>query len=83
MPCCPEIKTDLNVIIKLLSNLKPGKAAGPDSVKAVVLKQLKMEIVPVICLLFEKKSSNRTTPFRMKNVQVCPLFKNFLNMYCM
>ena len=59
----PEIKIDLNVVLKLLSNLKPDKAAGPDSIKPVVLK---MEIAPVICLLFEKNSSNRTTPFRIE-----------------
>ena len=51
----PEIKIDFNGVLKLLSNLKPDKAAGPDSIKAVVLKQFKMEIAPVICFLFEKK----------------------------
>ena len=50
----PEIKIDLNGVLKVLSNLKPDRAAGPDCIKPVVLKQLKMEIVPVICLLFEK-----------------------------
>ena len=68
-PIClamPEIKIDLNGVLKLLSTLKPDKAAGPDSIKPVVLKQLKMEIAPVICLLFEKNSSNWTTPFRME-----------------
>ena len=49
-----EIKIDPNGVLKLLSNLKPDKAAGPDSIKPVVLKQLKTEISPVICLLFEK-----------------------------
>ena len=50
----PEIKIDLNGVLKLLSNLKPDKAAVPDSIKSVVLKQLKTEIAPVIYLLFEK-----------------------------
>ena len=65
-PAMPVIKIDLNGVLKLLSNLKPDKAAGPDSIKPVVLKQLKMEIAPVTCLLFEKNSSNRTTPFGME-----------------
>ena len=30
-PAMPEIKIDLNGVLKLLSNLNPDKAAGPDS----------------------------------------------------
>ena len=35
-PLCstmPEIKIDLNGVLKLLSSLKPDKAAGPETVK--------------------------------------------------
>ena len=77
-PLCstmPEIKIDLNGVIKLLSNLKPDKAAGPDSIKPVVLKQLKTEIAPVICLLFEKSLQTGQLPSDWKKAQVCPLFK--------
>ena len=66
-----HIKIDL----KLLSNLKPDKATGPDSIKPVVLKQLKMEIAPVICLLFEKNLQTGQVPSEWKKVQVCPLLK--------
>ena len=75
-PAMPEIKIDLNGVLKLLSNLKPDKAAGPDSIKPVVLKQLKMEIAPVICLLFEKTLQTGQLPSEWKKAQVCPLFKN-------
>ena len=51
-PAMPEIQIGLNGVLKLLSNLKPDKAAGSESIKPLVLKQLKMEITPVICLLF-------------------------------
>ena len=74
-PAMPEIKVDLNGVLKLLSNLKPDKAAGPDSIKPVVLKQLKMEIAPVICLLFEKTLQTGQLPSEWKKAQVCPLFK--------
>ena len=74
-PAMPEIKIDLNGVLKLLSNLKPDKAAGPDSIKPVVLKQLKMEIAPVICLLFEKTLQTGQLPSEWKKAQVCPLFK--------
>ena len=71
----PEIKIDHNGVLKLLSNLKPDKAAGPDSIKPVVLKQLKIEIAPVICLLFEKTLQTGQLPSDWKKAQVCPLFK--------
>ena len=77
-PLCstmPDIKIDLNGVIKLLSNLKPDKAAGPDSIKPVVLKRLKTEIAPVICLLFEKTLQTGQLPSDWKKAQVCPLFK--------
>ena len=50
-PAMPEIKIDLNGVLKFLSNLKPDKAAGPDSIKPVVLKQLKMKIARYLPLV--------------------------------
>ena len=70
-----EIKIDLNGLLKLLSILKPDKAAGPESIKPVVLKQLKTEIAPVICLLFEKTLQTGQLSADWKKAQVCPLFK--------
>ena len=40
----PEIKIDENGILKVLSNLKVDKAAGPDDIKPIVLKELRKEI---------------------------------------
>ena len=71
----PENSTDLNGVIKLLSNLKPDKATVQDSIRPLVLKQLKTEIAPVICLLFEKSLQTGQLPSDWKKVQVCPLFK--------
>ena len=71
----PGIQIDLNGELKLLSNLKPDKVAGPDSNKPVVLKQLKTEISPVTCLFLEKTLQTRQLPSDWKKAQVCPLFK--------
>ena len=38
-PSMPEICIDLPGVIKLLANPKPDKAAGPDSIKPIVLKE--------------------------------------------
>ena len=62
-------------MLKLLSNLKPDKAAGPGSIKPVVLKQLKTEIAPIRCLLFEKTLQTGQLPSDWKKAQVCPCDK--------
>ena len=60
----PEIKIDLNGVLKLLSNLKPDKAAGSDSNKPVVLKQFKTD---AFCLRKHcKPDSSSLTGKRLK-----------------
>ncbi len=43
----PNINIDANGVNKLISNIKPHKAVGPDGVPAWVLKELKDAITPV------------------------------------
>ena len=62
----PDITIDLNGVIKLLSKLKPDKAAGGISIKPLVLKQLKLEIAPVVCLLFGKPLQTGKLPLACK-----------------
>ena len=47
-PSMPNIHTSAPGIEKLLSNLKPHKAAGPDSITPTVLKELSLEISPIL-----------------------------------
>ena len=42
--------------------LNPGKAAGPDSIKHIVLKELRVEIATVICLRFERSIQTGQLP---------------------
>ena len=44
----------VNGILKLLQNLKPGKAAGPDQLKPLLLKELREENAPLIQVIFEQ-----------------------------
>ena len=71
----PEIFIDPNGIIKLLANLNPNKAAGPDSIKPIILKELRLEIARVICLLFEKSLKTGQLPSEWTKAEVCPLYK--------
>ena len=51
----PEITIHVSVpgIIKLLCNLNPSKASGPDSIKPIVLKNLSNEIALFLSVLFQ------------------------------
>ena len=76
----PEISINLNGIHKLLSNLHPDlwdpdKAAGPDEMKHIVLKELRNEISPNIKLLFEESLAAGQIPSDWTKVNVSPLFK--------
>ena len=53
-PVMPDIDISFNGLLKLLKNLKPGKAAGPDKLKPLLLKELRDEIAPIIKVIFDK-----------------------------
>ena len=74
-PLMPEISIDLNGLLKLLSNLKLDKAARPDEIKPVVLKELRHEIAHIICLLFERSLSAGVLPSDCTKARISPLFK--------
>ena len=65
MPSMPEINIDLNGVLKLLSKLYPGKAAGSDLNKPIVLKELRVEIAPVILSAVWQITSNWSTACKM------------------
>ena len=74
-PKMPEIIIDLKGILKLLSNLNPDKAPGPDGIKPIVLKELREELAPNIQLLFKKSISTGKIPTDWTKANVSPVFK--------
>ena len=62
-------------ILKLLKNLKPGKAAGPDRLKPILLKELCEEIAPIIQVIFERSIQTGKVPAEWCRAQVSPIFK--------
>ena len=50
----PDGEISLNGILKLLFNSKPGKAAGPDKIRPLILKELRVELAPIIKIIFER-----------------------------
>ena len=71
----PEIDINLNGINKLLSKSQPDKAAGPDEIKPTVHRELRMEIAPVIKMIFEKSLATGKLPSDLTKANVTPIFK--------
>ena len=74
-PVMPEITISSKGILKLLSNLKTDKAAGPDDIKPLVLKELGNVITPVVKAIFEKSLATYQLPKDWTQARVTPLFK--------
>lgn len=62
-------------VTKLLKNLKSGKAAGPDQIRPIVLKELRHEIAEIITALFQKSLSSGEVPSDWTKANVCPIYK--------
>ena len=62
-------------IINLLKNLKPKKAAGPDRIKPVVLQELRVELAPILKVLFERSLESGAVPPIWNSANVSPIFK--------
>ena len=65
-----------NGVEKLLRNLKPDKATGPDNIiPARLLKQLSAEIAPALALVFQSSLDCGRVPRYWTMAHVVPLFK--------
>lgn len=62
-------------ISKLLSQLKPDKAPGPDNITARVLKELHKEIAPILTTIFQISLTQGKLPKQWKEANVIPIFK--------
>ena len=62
-------------VVKLLKNLKPHKAGGPDGLPARLLKELAEEIAPAVTLLFQTSINQGRVLSVSKKALIFPLFK--------
>ena len=74
-PIIEDIVISTAGINKLLSDLNVSKAAGPDAIRPIVLKQLSQEISPVAALIFQISLDSGAVPTEWEKAQVFPLFK--------
>lgn len=74
-PKMPDISISVGGVQKLLSTLQIGKACGPDDLKPIVLKNLSVQIAPLVTKLFQKSLDTGTIPSDWTKANVTPLFK--------
>ena len=71
----PDITTTSEGIAKLLLNLNPSKAPGPDEIKPRVLKELATEIAPILTIIFQISLESGVVPSDWKTARVAPVYK--------
>ena len=75
VPPIEDFRISVEGILKLLKNLKPGKAAGPDKLKPRLLQELCNEIAPVLQIIFERSLQTGKIPSDWRKALVAPIFK--------
>jgi hypothetical protein len=71
----PSFDISLPGLQKLLLSLKPHKAAGPDQIKPLVLRELALTIAPMLQSIFRKSLVTGEVPEDWKQANVTPIFK--------
>ena len=74
-PHMESITVSVNGTVKLLKDLNPHKAAGPDQLKPLVLQRLRGVIAPVLQVIFQRSLDTGKVPKDWSTAFVCPLFK--------
>ena len=74
-PTMDNITVCQNGVIKLLRNLKPFTASGPDGIPTKLLKETAVEISPAITLLFQASIDQGRVPPQWKKAHIVPIYK--------
>lgn len=70
-----EINITTPGVLKLLANLNPTKAAGPDGISPRVLKELATEIAPILTTIYTSSLQSGQVPADWREALVTPVFK--------
>ena len=60
---------------KLLHNLNPNKAAGPDKISPAFLQEISAELAPLFARLFQKSFDEGYVPKQWRTADISPVFK--------
>ena len=70
-----NIEFTIEGVTKLLSNLKPNKAGGPDKITARFLKEMASALAPSLTLIFKASLVQGILPDDWKKPFVIPIYK--------
>ena len=72
----PPIRVTHKGVSRLLSNLHPNKAAGPDKLPSRFLKQFAHDLTPMLTLIYRASLDQGSVPEDWKKALVTPVLKN-------
>ncbi|MCG7875845.1 MAG: reverse transcriptase family protein, partial [Candidatus Thiodiazotropha endolucinida] len=75
VPSTPDIIFTVPGIEKLLNNLNPAKASGPDLIPARILKLASKEIAPILGVIFQQSYNTGQVPLDWQQANVTAVFK--------
>jgi hypothetical protein len=74
-PVMPDINISRQGVEKLLANLNPHKAAGPDAMKPLVMKKLASALAGPLTLIFTRSMEDGEIPEDWSRANVSPIYK--------
>ena len=74
-PTVSPIKVTCKGVLKLLKDIKPHKASGPDNIPGRLLKEAAEELAPGLTFLFQISLDSGKIPTDWKSALVTPVFK--------
>ena len=75
IPSMPEIEVTVEGVVKLLKDLSPHKAAGPDEISPWVLRTAAEEIGPALTIIFQLSLETGIVPEDWLCANITPVFK--------
>ena len=74
-PKIDDLHISIQGVEKLLHNLDPNKASGPDNIPNKILKLCAKELAPAITHIFNQSLNTGILPVDWKNANISPIFK--------
>ena len=75
LPSIPPLEFSRDGIVKLLQDLNPNKASGPDNIPVRILKECAEQIAPFLQAMFTQSFETGNIPSDWKMAFITPLFK--------
>lgn len=70
-----DIEISRHGVFKLLAQLKPHKATGPDCIPAFILRAAAHELAPILTLIYQRSLDTGVVPDDWRNAWIVPVYK--------